>query len=1133
MKKHRECNSHIRLLKKLLRIMKLTSFLILAFVFSVNASVYSQSTKLSINVKNGTLIEALKQIESQSEFYFYYNNDEVKALDGVSISVDKKEIQEVLDKLLNGTNLEYKIIDRYIALKQKNGTGAETTIQQQRSITGKVTDSSGNPLPGVTVVVKGTSNGTITDVDGNYSITRVTENSNLQFSFVGMKTQEVAVGNKTTINISLEEETIGIDEVVAIGYGVQKKSDVTGAISQIKSEDMVNRSTLRSEQALQGKTAGVQVVNPSGAPGKGGTVRVRGISSNNASEPLYVVDGLIVPSIGNIDPNSIESMEILKDGASAAIYGVASGNGVVIVTTKKGKAGQGKISYDFQYMTSKLPTHPAVLNSNEYINYMTEGNFLTQKTIDAYWDGKTNTNWFDASFETGITQRHNLSFQGGTDKSSLYLAVSYSDQNGIVKGDHDVFKNLGAVFNADYKMRDWLTVGTTNNLEKYETESVSEGSEYVGLLGSTLTMDPLTPVSYTVEKMPVYMSGILNGGAFKMLQDENGNYYAWSDVNIQDQTNPLITRDSQQNIDNVFNLNGTIYADLKPIKGLTVTSKLGYRLGYSSNYQYLSSFYGNSITNRQNLVVGRTNVTRTWYQWDNYATYMRDIGDHSINVMGGTSYIQPYSNSTGGTVNGIQKDVPLYRDIEFQTASAVKTVTGTENETGRLFSVFGRVNYSYKSKYLFQASVRRDAGDTNYFPKGNNIGIFPAVSLGWMVSEEDFFHSKLINYMKLRASWGQNGTYAHLNGFLWRASIATAGSYPYNESFVYQNASSPNRLQNPDLTWETTEQSNLGLDIRAFDSKLSLTAEWYVKNSKDLLVTITPPIETGQTAATINAGDVRNSGFEMELGWRDKIGDFTYGIQGNLATLKNKVTYLDPSISRIAGASMHTAQGLTVFEQGYPVWYMRGYNFEGVNPANGEPVFTDQLSVDTNGDKMPDKADGVINDQDKVMIGKGIPDLNYGLTLSAAYKGFDVQIFGAGQQGNQVYFAFTRGDRPNGNKLKHFYDDRWTASHTNASIPKPGAVGMNNFYQSSGVVFDGSYFKVKQIQLGYTIPSSILKKANISNVRIYTSLDDWFTFTKYIGYDPETSANAGSSLGVDKGNYPIAKKVLFGINVTF
>jgi len=1122
--------SFLRLYKKIIIVMRLSVILLIVFTLEVSANGYAQARRFNFSFTDVTVKDVLKNIESQSDLRFFYNDDLSEVNRRVTIKQDSVLIYDVLKELFANTGVTYKVLENNLIVISPE------TLVQQKKIRGKVIDSeTSEPMPGVTVQIEGTSIGVATDANGNYEINVPGPNSVLVFSFIGYSTQKITVGEKDVINVSMILEARELEEVVVVGYGVQRKSDVTGAISQVKTTDLQSRSAVTAEKAMQGKVAGVQVVNTSGAPGKSGTIRVRGVSSNNAAEPLYVVDGLITNSISGIDPNDIESIEILKDAASAAIYGVSSGNGVVLVTTKKGKPGEGKITYDFQLTTNQLPKIPDVLNAQQYINYMTEGGYLSKATIDSYWDGKTDTDWFDVVFETGITNRHNLGFQGGSDRISYYLSASYTNQDGIVVGDKDIYERIGSLINVDYKIKDWLKIGTNNIIEKWHVQTLPEANEYGGLLGAALTQDPLTPVSYAQDELPDYMLSVLNGGIYPLLRDEKtGRYWAWSNINIQDMTNPMIIRDQTDSYNNGFNLNGTMTLDLTPVKGLTLTSKFGYRIGYSSNYTHAKPYYGNTIVNRDKIQISRTNSTFYRYQLDNYATYMRSFGGHNINLMAGMSYIEPFSNSTGGSVNEIIKDNPLYYDIAYQTSTATRTVSGSENHTGRLYSIFGRFNYSFKSKYLFQASLRRDAGDRNYFPAEKNIGIFPAVSLGYVISQEDFFPKDiLINNLKLRASWGQNGTYSHLSGFLWRASIASAGSVPYTEDISYQTASAPNRLENPELTWETTEQTNIGLDMRAINDRLSFSFDWYVKNSKDLLVTITPPYETGMSSATINAGNVRNSGIELELGWQDSFGDFKYGISGNIATLKNKVTYLDPSISRIMGASMHISTGLTVFEKGFPVWYMRGWEFAGVDDATGDPIFVDQLTVDTNGDGIPDATDGIINDDDKVMLGKGIPDFTYGLTFNAAYKGFDFQIFGTGQSGNQIYNCFTRSDRPNGNKLTYFYEDRWTPENTDGTIPRPGANQIDYFYASSGVVFNGSFLKIKQIQLGYTIPTKLTKKLYISNLRLYVSLDDWFTFSDYIGYDPEVSTNAGNALGIDKGSYPISKKFLFGVNLTF
>ena len=1121
MKKHRECNSHVRLLKKLLRIMKLTSFLILAIVISVNASVYSQSTKLSINVKNGTLIEALKQIESQSEYYFYYNNDEVKTLDGVSISVDKKEIQEVLEKLLNGTNLEYKIIDRYIALKKKNENGSEPAIQQQKSITGKVVDSGGNPLPGVTVVVKGTTNGTITDIDGNYSIAKIADNSTLKFSFVGMKSKDVIIGNQKSINVTLLDETIGIEEVVAIGYGTVKKSDLAGAISQVKSADMENRTIVRAEQALQGKTAGVQVIQTSGAPGSNPTIRVRGFSSNSSSDPLYVVDGLRTSDIGSIDPNNIESMEVLKDAASAAIYGAQAGNGVVLITTKKGKKGEGKISYDFQYVTNKLARIPKVMNAQEYVNYMTEANFITPAEISALWDGKTDTNWADVAFENSIMQKHNLSFMGGNDRGSYNLSLSYLDQNGIVKGDDDVYNRVTAMANADYNINSWLKVGTNNIVERWKSKSVTENSEYGSLLASVLTMDPLTQPYFDANNLPQYMKDLVNSGK-TLLKDEDGRYYGLSQIYKSDNVHPLLMRDRADAKNEGASVMGTIYAEMKPIKNLTITSKLGYRGAFTGSYHFNYIYYANDVTKNDNIEVGRTNGNSIYYQWENFANYVYTLGKHNLTTMLGTSYSEPYSTTVTATGNAILKDDPLYRDLNYLTATATKTVAGGYSNVGRQFSYFGRFIYNYADKYVLQGSLRRDASDLSILPIESRWGTFPALSAGYTLSNEDFFPKNTpINTMKLRASWGQNGSTGPLGGFAYRASIGSIGSYPYSDAIAYQIGSAPSTLSNPQLKWETSEQLDFGVDIRAFNNRMTFGFDYYEKKTKDLLVTITPPYETGVASTSVNAGNVSNKGLEFELNWSEKIRDFSYSIHGNLATLNNRVTYLDPSISRINGASFHTQQGITVFEQGYPVWYMRGYKLLDINDATGDPIFQD-----TN-------KDGAITDDDKVMLGSGIPDFTYGLTLNAAYKSFDITVFGTGSYGNDVFNCLTRIDRPRGNKLEIFYTDRWTPTNKTASKPRPNANGEDKYWISSDAVMDGSFFKIKQIQLGYTLPKTLCKKMYMSNLRVYSSVEDAFVFTSYPGFDPEASAGSTTLLGVDKGAYPNSMKVLFGINVTF
>ena len=1122
-----------RLFIKWLRIMKLTTFMLLVTCLHLSAGVYSQQTRLDISLENTTVREMLKLIEDQSNYFFLYTNEDVDVERKISVHVKGEKVETILDRIFDGTDVKYQISDRQIVLTKENRIGY-FNFQQPKTVTGRVTDSGGEPLPGVTVLIKGTTQGTITDFDGNYTISNVPATGTLVFSFVGMKTQEIPVSSQSTINVMMAEDAIGIEEVVAIGYGTMRKSDLTGAISKVESEDLVNRSITRPEQALQGKTAGVQVIQTSGAPGSGPAIRVRGFSSNVSTPPLYIVDGLRTNDIGLIDPNNIESMEILKDAASAAIYGAEAGNGVIIITTKKGEKGEGKISYNYQMVTNKLTDLPELMNAEQYVNYMTEGNLISQDKINSSWDGNTDTDWADATFETSMMMKHNLSFEGGNDRGSFSASLSYLDNDGVVKGKVDYLERVSGMLNADYKVKDWLKIGTNNIFERWKGRSVSQNSEYNSIMGSVLVADPLTPVSYSPDNLPASMTNQINAGN-TLLTDKDGNYYALSEFFESELVHPLISRDRVESEARGTNFIGTLYAELQPIKELTLTSKLGYRISSTSSYSYSKVYYVSAIAHADKISVARTNSNSVYYQWENYANYTKQIGDHSLTGMAGISYSQPYHDSVSGSGDEITKDNPLFRDLNYLTPTATKGVSGGYSEEGRQFSYFGRVSYNYKNKYLAQASVRRDASDLSVLPEGNRWGTFPAASLGYVISEEDFFpQSTLIDNLKLRASWGQNGSIGPLGGYRYAATISSPASYPYYPDFRYQVASYPTKLENPELKWETSEQLNLGFDITAFDNRLNFAFDYFNKKTRDLLVDIAPPYETGVGAVTVNAGNVLNKGLEFEVGWRDQIGDFNYSVRGNLSTLTNEVTYLDPSISRISGANFHTNQGITVFEEGYPIWYMRGYKLLDVDDATGDPIYEDQLTIDSDGDGIKDEKDGLINDDDKVMLGSAIPDFNYGVTLNASWKGVDLTVFGTGSQGNDIFLALTRNDRPRGNRLTEFYYDRWTPENTAASKPRPNSNGVDKYWVSDDVVFDGSFFKIKQIQLGYSLPKRIINKIAMSNLRVYVSFDDWFTFTDYPGFDPEAaSAGATSSLGVDKGTYPISRKTTFGVNITF
>ena len=994
-----------------------------------------------------------------------------------------------------------------------------------QGLKGNVIDENGEPVIGATVAEKSNpKNATITDFDGNF-VVNVKAGQIITISYIGYETQEKPAKNGMTIRLQPDNKVL--DEVVVVGYGVQKKSSVTGAISQVKPEDMENRTITNAQQALQGKTSGVQIISSSAAPGSSPTVRVRGYSSNVSSNPLYVVDGVRLSDISGIDPSTIASMEILKDAASAAIYGAEAGNGVVLITTKKGKPGQGKISYDFQWTDESLARVPKMLNSEQYIQYMSEGNIFTQDYLLKNWDGVTNTSWTDVAFNHGHMQKHALSFTGGNDRGNYFLSLAYLDNNGIVKGNADVYKRLTATINSEYKIKDWLKVGTTNQLEKYDVRSVSSNSEYGSLLTSILMLDPLTPDTYTADNLPYQMQNAMAQGK-QFLQDENGNYYAVSKFYAGEQYHPMIMRDNNTSKTVGFNINGSIYGDFTPIKGLTVTSRFGYRLGGTRNSGASLPFYGNAVQSRDYLDFSSSSSTSIYYQWENFANYMKTFGGHTITGMVGMSFQKSSSDSVTGslTSNGedaLKKNDPLFYYQNYANASATKGVSGETTESTK-YSYFGRLSYDYMGRYLLQASLRADAADLSKLSKKTRWGYFPAVSVGWTLSEEKFFTplKSWFDSLKFRASWGQNGSLSALSGYSYSTDMALGGLYPFSTGINYTQAAAPSTMGNEDLKWETSEQLNFGFDGILMGGRMTFGIDYFIKKTKDLLVwNTTPSLIIGGSTSPINAGNVENKGFEFELGWRDHIGDFNYSIRGNLSTLTNKVTYIDPSITRLSGSTFHTYT-VTYFEQGYPVYYFRGYKFAGVDKETGNPTFEDL------------DGDGKVSDGDLTYIGDAIPDFTYGLTLTAAYKGLDLTVFGTGSVGNKIYNCINRPDYAASNRLKEvFYDNRWTVDNPNGTVPRAGAADMDKYATSSAMVYDGSYFKIKQIQLGYTMPKNLIKKIALSNARIYASLDDFFTFSKYPGFDPEASANATSGMGIDKGSYPTSKKVVLGLNIEF
>lgn len=987
-------------------------------------------------------------------------------------------------------------------------------------VKGTVIDGNGESIIGASVLVKGTTTGTVTDFDGHFTLNSVDDKATLVISYVGYITQEVRAAAEITV--TLKEDSQTLDELVVVGYGVQKKSNLTGAISQVKSTDLENRTATDLNQSLQGKTAGVQLLSTSSAPGAESNIRIRGFSSNSTSNPLYVVDGVRVSSITNIDPNDIESIEVLKDAASAAIYGAEAGNGVILVTTKKGKTNEGKISYGFQYAIQSLGKHAEVMNAREYLDYMTTSGIMNQAKADL-WDGVTDTNWCDEMFESAPMQKHNLSFQNSNDKSSIYASLSYQDTKGIVKTNKDYFKRLSGTVNVDYKIKKWLSMTSSNVINYFDVSTLAENDQYKSVLRAALSLDPLTPNIYQANNLPEWMQTLVDGG-YKLVKDNNGDYYSISTfMNGADDINPNILINTNENKVWGTSVQGNTAFNFNLMKGLTFTSRIGYRLASITSRTLQSAYYATATRNQDLPEISMSVRSSKYYQWENFANYLFNIGNHNFTLMAGTSYSSDRVAYTQSGGKGQQADLPSFAYPDY-LSSGTSLVTKGDDVTTTKLSYFGRLSYSYDNRYMLQFTMRADAADLSILPRAQRWGYFPAVSAGWTVSNEKWFPKNTpVSSLKLRASWGQNGSIAGLSNFAYANGIISSGVYSFTAGEKnYTSVSYPSYTGNDNLKWETSEQTDLGIDLRLFDSRLSFSMDYFIKKTKDLIVSgAKPSLTVGNTVSPVNAGNVENKGFEFDLSWKDQIGDFSYGITANLATLKNKVTYLEPSITRLDGISYNN-KVLTAFEIGYPVWYFRGYQVDHIDPATGNPLYV--------------KADGTlsetVNTSDMTMIGSAIPDFTYGLTLNLAYKNFDLVVFGQGSQGNDVFSALVKTDRPATNRLSCYNNEAWTTPNQHARFARVDYQDAS-YWQSSACVFDGSYFKIKQIQLGYNLPKNLLKHTPVSKMRAYVSLDDFFLFTSYPGMDPEASSGPTTALGVDMGSYPSAKKVVFGLNLTF
>ena len=1038
---------------------------------------------------------------------------------------------------------------------------AFSVFAQDIQIKGVVVSGGDNlPLPGVNVVVKGTSIGTITDLDGQFSFA-VPAKSMLSITYIGYKPLEVAADGSKLMNITLQEDTETLDEVVVVGYGVQKKSVVTAAISRVTAEDLNNTTPSRIEDALKGKVSGVQITQSSGQPGADSKVRIRGVGTVNNSEPLYIVDGMPVDGgINYLNPTDIQSVEILKDAASAAIYGARAANGVILVTTKSGVSGKTNITYDFTYGLQNPWKKRSVLNATEYMTLMNEvavndGNapkYLPEQIASA---GK-GTDWQDETFNYDApVQSHQVSVNGGSDKIVYFLSLGYFDQEGIVGGNYGKsnYNRWSLRTNSTYnvfetKDRSFLNkmrVGVNISYARSKSSGIETNSEYGSILGSALAFDPTVPV-YATNPESVLASYP------HAVKDKDGKVYTIPAGGFQEIANPVgmlnAPTSSTLNEDKFV---ASFWGELDLYEGLKFKSSYGADLAFWGNdgytFPYFLATQGKNIT--QSSVFSNMHRGFTW-QVENTLTYTKTFDDkHNLTVLLGQSAKEYTLRELYGDDYDLLETNPDKANINSAIADRDEErvaggTGGFSNQT--LASYFGRIDYNFDERYMIQATVRRD-GSSNFGPN-HKWAVFPSVSLGWNVTNEAFMDSRpdWFSNLKLRASWGKNGN-ERIGQFRYTSLMDGGQNYYFGsgDNAKMQYGSSPSKIANPNVKWEESEQLDLGFESRFFNNSLTFGFDYFKKKTNGMLMDQPIPAYVGKGAPIANAGDMQNWGLEFESTYKLKINDFSFNVGANASYLNNKLIKLGnasgEAIYADAGAS-----GVGSYVKGrngevYPYFY--GYKTGGIlqnqqqadeyNSKYGEKAQPgDVIFLDIAGEKS-NTPDGKITDADKTKIGKGMPDWTFGLSLGADWKGFDLNLFFQGTAGNDVFDFSQRGDIQAMNRPSWMLD-RWIGEGTSNKIPRMTAVNPNRNWRSSDLyIKDGSYVRLKTIQLGYSLPSSLLEKASLQRLRLFVTAENLFTFTSYDGFDPEIAAGDYFNIGVDKGIYPQSRTISVGANLTF
>jgi len=1146
--------------------MKLTLCVILfSFLGAMASESYSQTTKLSLDLKNSKVRDALGAIENQSEFFFLYSEKLIDVDREVNIEVKGSTIDKILDKIFEGTNVIYTVKGRQIVLTtpEANTIVEMSSVgQQQKKVTGKVTDSTGASLPGVSVVLKGTTSGVITDNSGNYSLSNIPENATLQFSFVGMKIQELKVGNQTSINIILSEEAIGLEEVVAIGYGTQKKKDLTGSVAVVDINALKSIPSGSADQALQGQASGVVVIS-SGAPGGTNNIFIRGVSSFGDTQPLVIVDG-VQSSLHDINANDAESIQVLKDAGAAAIYGVRGSNGVIIVTTKKGKSGAPKISYD-AYFGVQVPPSGNVLDvasPEAYATFVKKMNpdsqlFPNGLLPDYLYGGpgikgignegdpaideskyvfdaanpakdyliqrvnKKGTDWFHQIFKPATTQSHNLTMSGGTDKSNYLFSLGYLNQEGTLIETY--LKRYSARINTEFKIKNNIRVGENVYFFYKENPAIINQNQ-----------DNAIFFAYT---MPTFIP----------VNDIKGNYGGtWAGPGeLGNRWNPVaLLKNTGANKNKTWDIVGNVYAEVDFLKHFIARTSFGGTIDNQYNFNFTPNRYQDleqhNLINRYN----ENSLYNSSWIWTNTVNYNRVFEKHNIKILAGSEAINNYGRGVGGQADGFFSSDPNYLILNNGTSNVSNYSNAYANT---LYSLFARIDYSFNDRYILGATLRRDG--SSKFGSEKRFGVFPSISAGWRISGENFMKEiSWINDLKIRGSWGILGSQNNVptaNAFsLFNSGYGTSyygisGSGTTSQGFYQSN------IGNLNTGWEEDMITNVGFDATLLNNKLSISVEWYSKGINGLLFREPLPATAGgATAPIINIGNVSNKGLDISAIYHGKINnDFQFEVGMNISSYKNLVVKIpDPKYFDV---------GLVRNQEGHPVSSFFGYEVLGFfkdnsdvaaspkqqDAAPGRFKYKDQLTVDTNSDGIPDEADGIISTADRTFIGNPNPEFNYGLNLNARYKNFDFSMIMYGSQGNDVYNSL-RSTITHWNGFPQALSNdlvlnSWTPENQNAKAPI--AENSSNFSNGGGSFYveDGSFLKCRTMMLGYTIMPAVLERLGFSKFRVYVQAANLFMITKYSGIDPELQGSS-QAFGIDNANYPNNfKNFNIGVNLSF